>query len=143
MKAHTVKFKSAGVGFTLIELLITIAILGILMAIAVPSYTSFIDRSKIRAAQTDLVSLSVNIENGYQRMLTYPIILAKDDVGALYSGWSPSSPAAVFTFSAVSTATAYTLTATGQGSLDKCVISMTNDNIRNNKDCPYGDGNWL
>lgn len=130
-------------GFTLIELLIAVAIAGILMAIAVPSYTNFIERSKMRAAQGDLASLSVNIENQYQRLLSYPNIDGSDDVYSLYSGWNPTSPISAFIFSAVSVTTSYTLTATGQGSLSGCVITLTHDNVRNAIGCPQGNGDWI
>jgi type IV pilus assembly protein PilA len=58
-------------GFTLIELLIVIVIIGILLAIAVPSYLGFKDRANKRAVQSDLRAALPTAEAFYSDHGTY------------------------------------------------------------------------
>jgi prepilin-type N-terminal cleavage/methylation domain-containing protein len=68
------KFKqrlAAERGFTLIELLVVIVILGILVAIAVPSYLSFRGKAQTAAAQANVRSAIPSAESFYQTNNTY------------------------------------------------------------------------
>jgi prepilin-type N-terminal cleavage/methylation domain-containing protein len=58
-------------GFSLVELLVTVALLGILAAIAVPSYRSFVARGQQEEAQTNLTLLAMELEQQRARTGTY------------------------------------------------------------------------
>jgi prepilin-type N-terminal cleavage/methylation domain-containing protein len=58
-------------GFTLIELLVVIIIIGILLAIAIPSYLSFRDRANKSAAQANVRAAVPAVEAYYADNSTY------------------------------------------------------------------------
>lgn len=68
-------------GFTLMELMITVAVVGILAAIAYPSFTEQIARSRRTEAQTILVSGQQWMERFYSENYRYDQTATKDSSG--------------------------------------------------------------
>ena len=101
-------------GFTLIELLIVIAVIGILAAVALPSYSDYITRGKIPDATSGLASKRVKMEQFFQDNRTYLAVAPQTNDCDL-----DTTTSEYFNFScpAAATATTYTLEATGKASM--------------------------
>ncbi|MFZ2844444.1 type IV pilin protein [Psychrobacter sp.] len=58
-------------GFTLIELMVVVTILGILSAIAIPSYRQYVQKNARSEAESSLLGMSVELEQWRAKTLTY------------------------------------------------------------------------
>ena len=75
--------RTAARGFTLIELMIAAAVIGILLAIAVPNYQDYIRKASRSAAQSELIELAAMQEKIFLNSSAYAL-----NVTTAYNGSS-------------------------------------------------------
>ena len=114
-------------GFTLIELMIVVAIIGIIAAIAYPSYSDNVRKTRRAVAQADLMELAQWMERQYSADFSY---LEGTSQPVLPFTESPRTGTAFYNlnFTGAVTQNAYTVQAvpTGDQQNDDCgTLSMT------------------
>ncbi len=94
-------------GFTLVELMIVVVVVGILAAVAVPAYGSYVLRGKLTEAMTELAAMRVRLEQYYQDNRTYAGFDCTAVSNAKYFTYScnPAPDASSFTAIATGVAT--------------------------------------
>ena len=123
-------------GFTLIEVMVTVAIIAILAAIAIPNYSDYVKRGKIQEATSTLLAMRTKMEQYFQDNRSYI-----SPGGAVLDPCVPNSSVAVpplkyFTIAPPCglTATTYTITATGgsatDGSMSGITFTINQGNVR-------------
>lgn len=115
-------------GFTLIEVMIVVAIVGILSAIAYPSYTEYIRRGHRADARAGLLQAQQYLERASTATGVYPTTLP---TALTWSG--DTTKRYDIAFLAGNTNAAYTLTATPKGSQtgDRCgTYTLSNTGVR-------------
>ena len=117
-------------GFTIVELMIVVVIISILAAVAIPSYTDYVTRSKIQEATSTLLSQRVKMEQFFQDNRTY-----SGACGAPGSSVAPAPTSSNFTYACVISAgppSTYTINATGKPgtAVDGFKYSLDDTNAR-------------
>jgi len=139
MQLHPKPFKdnSGAGGFTLIELMVTVAIVAILAAVAIPAYSDYVKRGKIPEATNALASMRIQLEQYYQDNRDYGSTAAACGVA------NPSNTSN-FTFGCVWNGTnqSYIATATGVGGMTGFTYTINEAGLRRTTHLPSGWGTF-
>lgn len=128
--AKTPKAEAGERGFTLVEVMITVAIVGILAAVAVPSYRSYVIRGKIPEGTSVLAVRQVRLEQFFQDRRTYAGApdCAADTASSKYFDYGCS----------VANAGAFTLNATGKNSMAGFQYAINEAGVKSTVALPTG-----
>jgi type IV pilus assembly protein PilE len=130
-------------GFTLIEVMITVAIIAILAAVALPAYSDYIMRGRVADATRALSARRAAMEQYFQDQRSYAAPAAGSKVA-----YPCANPVVVaggsFTISCdvgdAPTATTYTITATGQGPAADFGYSVNENDVQLTTNLPKAWG---
>ena len=120
--------KARSAGFTLLELMIVCVIVGVLAAIALPSYSDYVKRGQIQDGTTALSNGAVRMEQFFQ------------DGSHTYAGGPCPATTQFFTYAgcADATATTFLITATGKDSLTGFSYTIDQAGVRKST-TPWGN----
>jgi len=109
-------------GFTLIELMVTVAVVAILAAIALPSYSAYVYRSRIPVGLDALSAYQTRMEQGYQDVGNYG--------NTACSAGIPTVSNFTLTCALTNTGQGFVATATGSGPVTGVSYSVDQDGVR-------------
>ncbi len=120
---------SVAQGFTIIELMIAVAIVGILAAVAYPSYQQYVVRGKFAEATSRLAGDRVKLEQFYQDNRTYADFAGVCVAGATRAAM-PAGEHFDYACSIAADGQTYTLFATGRGATAGFEFTIDQSNNR-------------
>lgn len=121
-------------GFTLIEVMVTVAIVAIMASVALPSYTAYIQRSKVPTAMDNLSAYFTRMEQRYQDTGNYANTAGTACGVALPTGVQNFA----VTCGLTSVNQGFTATATGSGPLSGYAYTITHQGARATTAHPKG-----
>jgi type IV pilus assembly protein PilE len=130
--------RALSVGFTLIELLIAVAIIAILSAVAIPSYTDHVRRGHAAAATAALATLRVSLEQYYQDHRRYGASEASGACGVTM----PTAREFSYGCAAATDGQGFLVTATGDGTrgMGDFIYTIDHAGLRRTTGLPQGWG---
>ncbi len=118
-------------GFTLIELMVAVAIVAILASVALPSYSAYVQRSRVPAALEGLNSYATRMEQRFQDGGSYA-------AGGACAVAVPAVTNFAVTCTLVGGGTGYTATATGSGPMAGYTYTINHLGVRATTAHPKG-----
>jgi type IV pilus assembly protein PilE len=118
-------------GFTLIEMMVTVAIVGILTAVALPSYKNYVLRARTTEAFTALGAVQPNAEQFWTNNRTFN--------GFVVSPASTSN----FNYTFVGTPTTFVATATGINKMADLTYTIDQSGLRKTIKVPTAWTGWV
>jgi type IV pilus assembly protein PilE len=130
-------------GFTLIEVMIVIAVIGILMAIAIPNYQEYLLRAKLTDAGSSLSQLRVRLEQYFQDNRSYDLNPDPLKLTGICGVTVPDNYSKYFTFECTPTSggQGFTITATGKAEGGTAAFTYTVDQL-NNRETTARPSGW-
>jgi type IV pilus assembly protein PilE len=119
-------------GFTLIELMVAVAVAAVLASVALPSYNSYVQRSRVPAALEGLSAYYTRMEQRYQDVGNY------GTSGTTCGVAVPTVSSFTVTCATASSAQNYTATATGTSRMVGYTYTITHAGARATTAHPKG-----
>jgi type IV pilus assembly protein PilE len=123
-------------GFTLIELIIVVLIIGILSAVAFPSYQNYVRRGNIAEATSGLSDGRIKAEQFFQDQHKYDVFACPYDTDHVkFTCETPIDATLGY-------AITYTITAKGTGNLEGFEFTINQDNVKSTTIPSALTGSW-